>query len=58
MRARRLGEGVRAQRGTNGVRAQQGSERGREAGEGQGLVHLEAIMEREREKAEFFFTLT
>ena len=50
MRARRLGEGVRAQRGTNGVRARQGSERGREVGEGRGLVHLEAITERESER--------
>jgi hypothetical protein len=59
VRARRLDEGVRAWRGTNGVRARQRSERGREAEEGRGLVHLEAITERERERGGgIFFTLT
>ena len=53
----RHGKGVRAQRGTNEVRARQGSERGREAGEGRGLVCLEAVTGRERAGGNFF-TLT
>jgi hypothetical protein len=53
------GEGVRARRGTNGVRSQQGSESGQEAGEGRGLVHLEAVTKKERGgwRRKSFFTL-